>query len=156
MRALLLSSAILALWACSPPASSPDAGSGEAAPSTSAAAPTPASGEELRLGRWKKTITVMGRTTTEVECVTTADLEQFATQPNSQCTSADGFQRTAEGLVYEAACTGEDGGGNIRTVMNGDMQSHYVADVTMAGAGMADGMQIRVEGAYEGACRGDE
>lgn len=98
----------------------------------------------------------MGRTTTEVECVTTADLEQFATQPNSQCTSADGFQRTAEGLVYEAACTGEDGGGNIRTVMNGDMQSHYVADVTMAGAGMADGMQIRVEGAYEGACRGDE
>jgi hypothetical protein len=98
----------------------------------------------------------MGQQTTEVECVTSADLNQMATEPGSHCTSAHGFQRTAEGLVYEAECTGDDGGGHIRTVMNGDMQNRYVADMTMTGAGMDGGMHVRVEGAYEGACRGDE
>jgi hypothetical protein len=110
----------------------------------------------MRLGRWNKVITVMGQQTTEVECVTTADLNQMAAEPNSHCTSERGFQRTSEGLVYEAECTGEDGGGHIRTVMNGDMQSHYVADMTMTGAGISGAMNIHVEGAYEGACRGDE
>lgn len=153
MRAFLISAVVLTLLACSPPASNTDSGAGEAAPSPSAAAQ---SGGELRLGRWSKTITVMGQTSTEVECVTTADLDQLATEPNSHCTSANGFQRTAEGLVYEAECTGEDGGGHIRTVMNGDMQNHYVADMTMTGAGMAGGMQVHIEGTYEGACRGDE
>jgi hypothetical protein len=98
----------------------------------------------------------MGQQSVEVECVTTADLNQLAAEPNSHCTSANGFQRTAEGLVYEAECTGEDGGGHIRTVMNGDMQNHYTADMTMTGAGMGEGMQMRIEGTYEGACRGDE
>jgi hypothetical protein len=40
--------------------------------------------------------------------------------------------------------------------MNGDMQNHYIADMTMTGAGMGEGMQVRIEGTYEGACRGDE
>jgi hypothetical protein len=80
----------------------------------------------------------------------------MAAGPNAHCTSAHGFQRTAEGLVYEAQCTGEDGGGSMRTVMNGDMQNHYIADMTMTGAGMGEGMQVRIEGTYEGACRGDE
>ena len=101
-------------------------------------------------------MTVMGRQTTEVECVTTPDLNELASEPNSRCTSANGFQRTAEGMVYEADCTGEDGGGHIRTVMNGDMQSHYVVDMTTSGAGMPNPIQIHIEGTYEGACRGDE
>ena len=73
-----------------------------------------------------------------------------------QCTSANGFQRTADGLVYEADCTGEDGGGHMRTVLNGDLQNNYVVDMTLTGAGMSGGMQIHIEGTYEGACRGDE
>jgi hypothetical protein len=154
MRAILLSSVALALAACSPPASNTGDESGEATQSAPSAVSAP--GAQLRLGRWSKTITVMGEQTTEVECVTSADLNQMATEPNSHCTSSNGFQRTAEGLVYEAVCTGEDGGGNIRTVMNGDMQNHYVADMTMTGAGMSGGMQIHIEGTYEGACRGDE
>ncbi len=156
MRAILLSSVALVFAACSPPASNTSGGSGESIQSPSAAAPSSAPGSQLRLGRWSKTITVMGRQSTEVECVTTADLNQMASDPNSHCTSANGFQRTAEGLVYEAECTGEDGGGHIRTVMNGDMQNHYVADMAMSGAGMDGAMQVHVEGTYEGACRGDE
>jgi hypothetical protein len=152
MRAVLLSSVALALVACSPPASNTGEDSGSATAPTAASAP----GEQLRLGRWRKTITVMGQQSVEVECVTTADLNQLAAEPNSHCTSANGFQRTAEGLVYEAECAGEDGGGHIRTVMNGDMQDHYTADMTMTGAGMGEGMQMRIEGTYEGACRGDE
>jgi hypothetical protein len=150
----LLSSVVLVLVlaACSPPASNTGDESGSATQSAAASAP----GEQLRLGRWNKTITVMGHQTVEVECVTTADLNQLAAEPNSHCTSAIGFQRTAEGLVYEAECTGEDGGGHIRTVMNGDMQNHYTADMTMTGAGMGEGMQIHIEGTYEGVCRGDE
>ncbi len=154
MRAVLLSSVVLALVACSPPASDTGEESGSATQSASTAAPAP--GEQLRLGRWRKTITVMGQQSVELECVTTSDLNQLAAEPNSHCTSANGFQRTAEGLVYEAQCTGEDGGGSIRTVMNGDMQNRYTADMTMTGAGMGEGMQMRIEGTYEGACRGDE
>ena len=154
MRTLLLTSIVLALAACSPPASKTGEDAGPATQSASTDAS--ASGDQLRLGRWRKTITVMGEQSVEVECVTTADLNQLATQPNSHCTSASGFQRTADGLVYEAECTGEDGGGHIRTVMNGDMQSHYTADMTMTGAGMGQGIQVRVEGTYEGVCRGDE
>lgn len=101
-------------------------------------------------------MTVMGQQTTDVECVTNADLNQLAREPNSQCTSANGFQRTPEGMVYEAQCTGADGGGHIRTVVNGDMQSHYVVDMTMTGASMPRSMQIHIEGTYEGACHGDE
>ena len=44
----------------------------------------------------------------------------------------------------------------MRTVMNGDMQNHYTADMTMTGAGVGEAMQVRIEGNYEGACRGDE
>jgi hypothetical protein len=40
--------------------------------------------------------------------------------------------------------------------MNGDMQNRYTADMTMTGAGMGEGMQMRIEGTYEGVCRGDE
>lgn len=156
MRAILLSSIALALAACSPPASNTGDESGAATQSASTATSSSASGSQLRLGRWNKTITVMGQQSTEVECVTTADLNQMASEPNSNCTSANGFQRTTEGLVYEAECTGEDGGGHIRTVMNGDMQNHYVADMAMSGAGMSGTMQIHIEGTYEGACRGDE
>jgi hypothetical protein len=156
MRTLSLFSVFIAVAACSPPApqtaGQSDGTSGS--PSATGSAAEPAS--QLRLGRWNKTITVMGRQSTEVECVTTADLNQMATESNSHCSSANGFQRTAEGLVYEADCTGQDGGGHIRTVMNGDMQNHYVVDTTATGAGMAGGMQIHIEGAYEGACRGDE
>ena len=101
-------------------------------------------------------MTVMGRQTTEVECVRTADLNQMASEPNSNCSSTQGFQRTPEGLVYEAECRGADGGGHIRTVLNGDMQNHYVADMAMSGAGMSGTMRIHVEGTYEGECRGDE
>jgi hypothetical protein len=151
MRMLILFPIALVLAACSPPAS--DTG-GEQSAST--AAPPPAAGSQLRLGRWSKVITVMGQQTTEVECVTTADLNQLASEPNSNCTSANGFQSTAEGLVYEAECTGEDGGGHIRTVMTGDMQNQYAVDMTMTGAGMGEGMQIHIEGTYDGACRGDE
>lgn len=149
MRAFMFSVAVLALSACTPPASNTESGETAAAPATVAES-------GMRPGRWNKTITVMGRTTTEVECITTADLEQLATQPGSECTSPNGFQRTAEGLVYEAQCTREGGGGAIRMVMNGDMQNNYVADVTMSGQGMPGGMQVHVEGVYEGACRGDE
>ena len=154
MRTVLLTSIVLVLAACSPPASKTGDESGSATQSASAAASAP--GDQVRLGRWRKTITVMGEQSVEVECVTTADLNQLAAQPNSHCTSANGFQRTAEGLVYEAECTGEDGGGHIRTVMNGDMQDHYTADMTLTGAGMGQGMQVRIEGTYEGVCRGDE
>ncbi len=110
----------------------------------------------MRLGRWSTVITVMGQQTSEVECVTTTDLNQMASEPNSNCTSAQGFQRTAEGLVYEAECTGDDGGGHIRTVLNGDLQNHYAVDMTMTGAGLGEGMQVHIDGTYEGACRGDE
>src|SRR5512134_3521454 len=125
MRAVLVSSVVLAVAACSPPASNTDEQSGATTQSAPAAAS--AAGEQLRLGRWRKTITVMGQQTVEVDCVTTADLNQLATEPNSHCTSVNGFQRTAEGLVYEAECSGEDGGGRIRTVMNGDLQNRYTA-----------------------------
>ena len=101
-------------------------------------------------------MTVMGQQTTEVECVTTADLNQLASEPNSNCVSANGFQRTLEGMVYEAQCTGEDGGGHIRTVMSGDMQNHYVVDSTMTATGRPGAIQIHIEGTYEGACHGDE
>jgi hypothetical protein len=138
------------------PAGTSDTGEESGSATQSASTATSAPGEQLRLGRWRKTITVMGQQSVEVECVTTSDLNQLAAEPNSHCTSANGFQRTAEGLVYEAQCTGEDGGGSIRTVMNGDMQNRYTADMTMTGAGMGEGMQMRIEGTYEGACRGDE
>ncbi len=154
MRKVLLATLIVALGACSPPSSDTGDDPGSATQSASAAATRP--GDEIRLGRWRKTITVMGQQTVEVECVTSVDLNQLASEPNSHCTSAAGLQRTPEGLVYEAECTGDDGGGHIRTVMNGDMQTHYTADMTMTGAGMGQGMQVRIEGAYEGACRGDE
>jgi hypothetical protein len=80
----------------------------------------------------------------------------MASEGNSQCTSPSGFQRTSEGLIYEADCTGEDGGGHIRTVLNGDLQNHYVVDMTTSGPSMPNAMQIHIEGTYEGACRGDE
>lgn len=100
-------------------------------------------------------MTVMGQASPpEVECVTTPDLDQLASEPNSNCTSASGFQRTAEGLVYEAECTGEDGGGRLRTVMTGDLQNNYTAVMTMSGGGV--NMEVRIDGTYEGACRGDE
>lgn len=156
MRIALVSSFALALVACSPPAANQ---SGDSTPATQSASVTPstaAGAPAVRLGRWSKVINVMGRTMTEVECVTTEDLNQMAADPNSHCTSANGFQRSAEGLVYEAECTGEDGGGHLRTVLSGDMQNHYVADMTMSGTGVPNGMQIHVEGTYEGACRGDE
>lgn len=157
MRMTLISSfALAALAACSPPANTSAGASGDTQ-TAAATAPSAAPGQ-LRLGRWSKTITAMGTQTTEVECITSADLNQLASEPNSNCTSANGFQRTNEGLVYEADCTGEDGGGHLRTVMTGDLQNTYVADMTMsspAGGQMAQ-MQIRIEGRYEGACRGDE
>ncbi|MCC6786661.1 MAG: DUF3617 family protein [Hyphomonadaceae bacterium] len=153
MRALLLSFIAVTLAACSPPASTTAEGPGQ---ETSASAAASSPGSQMRLGRWRKVMTVMGDQTTEVDCITTTDLNQMASEPNSQCTSANGFQRTAEGLVYEADCTGEDGGGHIRTVLNGDLRNNYVADVAMTGAGMSGGMQIHIEGTYEGACRGDE
>jgi hypothetical protein len=153
MRIILLASVAVALVACSPPAPSTQ---GESGGTPAASAPSNVMAQ-MRPGRWAKSITVMGQTTTEVECVTAGDLNAMANEPNnSHCTSANGFQRTAEGLVWEAQCTGEDGGGSIRTVMNGDMQNSYVADTTMTGAGGMGSMQIHIEGRYEGACRGDE
>jgi hypothetical protein len=154
MRAYLFLSLAFLLAACSPPATTADQ-SGSATQSAPNATPS-AAVPQMRLGRWNKVITVMGQQSSQVECVTNADLNQMAAEPNAHCTSASGFQRTAEGLVYEAQCTGEDGGGSMRTVMNGDMQNHYIADMTMTGAGMGEGMQVRIEGTYEGACRGDE
>lgn len=151
MRAVFLFAIAVAIAACSPPAN--QAASGEAAPSASAPAASP---QQLRLGRWRQTITVMGRQTTEAQCVTAGDLEQLGSDPNSNCTSTAGFQPTAEGLVYEAECTGEGGGGHIRTVMNGDLQNNYVVDMTMSGTGMPGAIQVHVEATYEGACRGDE
>jgi hypothetical protein len=157
MRALLLSSVALALAACSPPASNPNTTSGQTTQTPSASTPSASgAGAQIRLGRWSKVMTVMGQRTTDVECVTNADLNQLAREPNSRCTSANGFQPTAEGMVYEAECTGEDGGGHIRTVVTGDMQNHYVVDMTTTGAGMPTPMQIHIEGAYEGVCHGDE
>ena len=159
MRPIRLSSLAiaLALVACSPPASN-TGNSGQTAQGPSASAPASAPGSQLRLGRWNKTMTVMGRTTTEAECVTTADLNQLAHDPSSRCTSPNGFQRTADGLVYEAECTGEGGGGHIRTVMTGDLQNHYSVDSTMSGTGEASAMQVQIhiDGTYEGACHGDE
>lgn len=157
MRALLLSSVALALAACSPPASNTSSSSGQTAQTPSASTPSSSgAGAQIRVGRWSKVITVMGQRTTEVECVTNADLNQLAREPNSHCTSANGFQSTAEGMVYEAECTGEDGGGHIRTVVTGDMQSHYVVDMTTTAAGMPSPMRIHIEGTYDGVCHGDE
>ncbi|MBL8551605.1 MAG: DUF3617 family protein [Hyphomonadaceae bacterium] len=156
MRSYVFASFAIVLAACSPPASSTGDSSSTNAAQAPAGAQSAALAPQMRLGRWNKVITAMGQQTREAECVTNTDLNQMATEPNSHCVSANGFQRTAEGLVYEAECTGEDGGGHIRTVMSGDMQNRYVADMTMTGAGMSGGMQIRVEGTYEGPCRGDE
>lgn len=158
MRLIQASLLAIALAACSPPASNTSGGAGQTAQAPSASAPMSAPGAQIRLGRWSKVMTVMGRQTTEVECVTTADLNQLAHEPNSSCTSPNGFQRTAEGMVYEADCTGEGGGGHIRTVMTGDLQNHYSVDSTMTGAGEASAMQMRIhiDGTYEGACHGDE
>lgn len=149
--------AFATLAACSPPASTGAGAPEEGSQSAAVTAPSAAPGQ-LRQGRWNKTITAMGTQTTEVECITTSDINQLASDPNSDCTSANGFQRTAEGLVFEADCTGEDGGGHIRTVMTGDLQNSYVADTTMTSSagGPAARMQIHIEGRYEGACHGDE
>src|SRR5690606_29704664 len=127
MRTTLALSVALALMACSPPATqSSDNPEAQTAPETTAV--QSAALPQMRLGRWRKVITAMGQQTVEFECVTSADLTEMATRgESSHCTSAMGFQRTAEGLVYEADCTGEDGGGHLRTVMNGDMQNGYVA-----------------------------
>lgn len=155
MRKLVFCTLALLAAACSPPASNTAASGGTesgAQPQTTAAA-TPGPGG-LRPGRWNKTITVMGQQTHEVECVTDSDINRMAREPNSNCTSPNGFQRTAEGLVYEATCTGEDGGGSLRTVLTGDMQNNYTAVMTTSGGGV--NMQIRIDGAYEGACHGDE
>ncbi len=152
MRVILLSTIAVVLAACSPPASTTQ---GEDAGTPSASAPSSAVAQ-IRPGRWAKTITVMGQTTTDVECVTSADVNELADDGNSSCTSANGFQRTAEGWVWEAQCTGADGGGTIRSVLNGDLQNNYVVDSTMTGAGVDGAFQIHVEGTYEGACRGDE
>jgi hypothetical protein len=158
MRSVLVSALVLALAACSPPAG--EGGGESAAPEqTSAESGAAAMAAQIRPGRWRQTITAMGVTRTEVECVTTAELNEWANaDPSSHCTTEVGFQRTAEGWVYEADCSGEGGGGRIRTVMNGDMQNNYTSDSVITGSGMAEGMnmQMHVEGTYEGACRGDE
>ena len=150
---ILCTFVLLAAAACSPPASTTTS-DGSAAPAQSAAATAPPGGGQIRLGRWNKTITVMGQQTHEVECVTTADLNTLQNEPGSSCTSANGFQRTPEGLVSEADCTGEDGGGHIRTVLTGDLQNNYSVHMTTSGGGV--NMEIQIDGVYEGACRGDE
>lgn len=157
MRAILLSVMSIGLFACSP---APTTGASEEASSASAdsSGPVGSPAEQLRPGRWVKTMTAMGSTMTEAECVTTADLDQLAHDPSSNCVSPNGFQRTAEGLVYEAECSGEGGGGHVRTVMNGDLQNNFVVDSVMTGTGEAAGMniQMHIEGRYDGACHGDE
>lgn len=154
MRKLVLCTLVLLAAACSPPATNTadNAATGSGAQSQTAAATAP--GAQMRLGRWNKTITVMGQQSHEVECITQSDLNSLAHEPGSTCTSANGFQSTPEGLVYEATCTGDDGGGTVRTVLTGDLQNNYTVHMTMAGGGV--NMQLQIDGVYEGACHGDE
>jgi hypothetical protein len=150
MRAVLLSIVVLSIAACSPPASDTTTESSGETQSASTAAP-PSGG--LRQGRWSQVTTVMGQQTTDVHCVTSEDLNQMGSPPNSNCTSPQGYQRTAEGYVYEATCAD---GGSLRTVMTGDLQNNYVVDMTMSVPGAGQAMQVHIEGTYEGACHGDE
>jgi hypothetical protein len=150
MRAVLLSLIALTIAACSPPASDTTTEGSEETQAATAAAP-PSGG--LRQGRWSQVTTVMGQRTTAVHCITSDDLNQMGAPPNSDCTTTQGYQRTAEGYVYEATCAD---GGSLRSVMSGDLQNNYAVDMTMSVPGAAQGLQVHIEGTYEGACRGDE
>jgi hypothetical protein len=156
MRTLAFYGLMVGLAACSFPAPSTPAKSGEATPSqittlASTAAP------RMRLGRWHQVLNQDGQQATEAECLTSADLNEMISVLDPICSPADGFRHTSEGFVYENECVAEDGTERVHMVLNGDMQNHYVANITALGSGMPDSGQHRhIEGTYEGACRGDE
>ena len=125
---------------------------------------SPASSQtEIRHGRWREVNLAgfpglsMTQQPTTYQCINT-DLSALVIA-NSNCTSATGFQRTAEGVVYDGVCAGRRAGGGFRLHMlvSGDMQNHFVANATMMFTdGTGRGVQMHVEGEYEGACHGDE